>query len=168
MPSVEELFNDPNFLSLLAGVGIALDPEGVGGRLGKQAQSLIQGQAAQKVTEGQENVRAGQNVLTSASQMQPGPAKDEAVSYGLSLMSMTPPGQKGITKIAKQKAGGYTMDFDIVDGPLDTRSGVAQTQGSSAPSGGGGQVPGYGRREGPQTPEQRLENLLPFFLAPRQ
>lgn len=36
------LFNDPNFINFLAGTGAGLDPEGVGGALGKPAQAWNQ------------------------------------------------------------------------------------------------------------------------------
>ena len=39
---VNGVLSDPNFINLLAGVGAGLDPEGVGGAIGKATQGMIQ------------------------------------------------------------------------------------------------------------------------------
>src|SRR5437660_3028766 len=46
--SVAKLFQDPNFLSLLAGIGSRLDQYGVGGAIGGGTQEAIRAQASQR------------------------------------------------------------------------------------------------------------------------
>lgn len=48
--TLQQLFSNPNFLSLLAGVGARLDPQGVGGALGGATQDYLRAQAAQRFT----------------------------------------------------------------------------------------------------------------------
>ena len=48
--SLQRLFSNPNFISLLAGIGTNLDPQGVGGALGGAAQSAVRAKAAQEFT----------------------------------------------------------------------------------------------------------------------
>ena len=48
--SLQRLFSNPNFISLLAGIGANLDPQGVGGALGGAAQSAVRAKAAQEFT----------------------------------------------------------------------------------------------------------------------
>ena len=52
--SLEGLFGDPNFISFLAGTGAALDPNGVGGAVGKATQSMVQNQQMGKAMEKQD------------------------------------------------------------------------------------------------------------------
>lgn len=51
---VAGLFADPNFQSFLAGTGAALDPDGVGGAVGKATQSMIQNKQMGKAMEKQD------------------------------------------------------------------------------------------------------------------
>ena len=48
------LLADPNFQSMLAGIGTNLDPEGVGGAIGKPTQALIQNKQMGKAMEKQD------------------------------------------------------------------------------------------------------------------
>lgn len=48
------LFADPNFQSFLAGTGAALDPDGVGGAVGKATQGMIQNKQMGKAMEKQD------------------------------------------------------------------------------------------------------------------
>jgi hypothetical protein len=60
---IQRLFSNPNFLSLLAGIGAKLDPEGVGGAIGGPTQQLIANQAAQKV--GAKNLANSERLLSA-------------------------------------------------------------------------------------------------------
>lgn len=48
------LFGDPNFINFLAGTGAALDPDGVGGAVGKATQGMVQNQQMGKAMEKQD------------------------------------------------------------------------------------------------------------------
>ena len=52
-----DLSKDRNFMSLLAGIGTGLDPEGAGGIIGRPTTSLIQSMAAQEATAKQASQR---------------------------------------------------------------------------------------------------------------
>ena len=52
--SMEGLFGDPNFINFLAGTGAALDPNGVGGAVGKATQGMVQNQQMGKAMEKQD------------------------------------------------------------------------------------------------------------------
>jgi len=51
---ISGLFADPNFQSFLAGTGAALDPNGVGGAIGKTTQGMIQSKQMGKAMEKQD------------------------------------------------------------------------------------------------------------------
>lgn len=52
--SLGGLFGDPNFINFLAGTGAALDPDGVGGAVGKATQGMVQNQQMGKAMEKQD------------------------------------------------------------------------------------------------------------------
>ena len=52
--SMEGLFGDPNFINFLAGTGAGLDPNGVGGAVGKATQGMVQNQQMGKAMEKQD------------------------------------------------------------------------------------------------------------------
>jgi hypothetical protein len=55
------LFSNPNFLALLAGIGTQVDPQGVGGQIGRPTTQYIQNVAAQEAIEKQEQERRRYN-----------------------------------------------------------------------------------------------------------
>src|SRR6266403_5260247 len=61
--SMSQLFSNPNFLSLLAGIGAKMDPEGVGGIIGIPTQQFIANKAAQEA--GAKNLAASKELSDS-------------------------------------------------------------------------------------------------------
>lgn len=133
------LFNDRNFLNMLAGTGAGLDPEGVGGAVGKATQQYIRSLATQEAVakEDAEKKRFNEQLL--------------AILGGLTPKEMAGP--------TSMKIGPDKMTLDI------TRPGAI---GGGAVAGGetniGSQLT---TSPGPTLPKSptgyNLSDILPFF-----
>lgn len=167
------LLADRNFLALLAGVGQAIDPQGVGGRLGAVARTNIASQAAQDRATQQ---AAAQNAQTRM-------VIDALSQYG----GLTPANTPGVTAL-KATPTGVQMDITpsgapgAPSAPQGLEQPIRQTpfgQGSEAPQ--APQAPlvspessiaaptdvgvGVPTTGSPRARRDRLSALLPFYSA---
>ena len=117
--SVAKLFNDPNFVNLLAGIGAKLDPQGVGGALGTSTIAFNQAKAAQA---------AGAKTIANNARLMRSYEK-----VATRLGGMTPPGVEGATSLRVNKDGSYTATGNIGD----DASQQDQLDDMLAPYGGG-------------------------------
>lgn len=153
-----DLFADPNFLSLLAGLGARLDPQGVGGAIGGAVTQGIQSQAAQKSLAGQEKSRMGTSALLLSRLLPEGEQQTQMVQRAIDLLGLTPKGTKGVTGLEMGKDGGITLKIDPATTPLNQQGPVSQEPTiTSAPSTG---IVSSTRR--PQRSSQ-LNALIPFY-----
>ena len=94
--SLGGMFADPNFQLLLANMGKAADPEGVGGVVGGAAANMISSKAAQTALEKRDAQRQAQiNRLVEL--------------HG----GFTPKDTPGVTSIKRTPSGGVTFDLDL-------------------------------------------------------
>lgn len=168
--SLGGMFADPNFQLLLANMGKAADPEGVGGVIGGAAANMISSKAAQTTLEKRDAQRQAQiNRLVEL--------------HG----GLTPKDSPGVTSIKRTPSGGVMLDVDLP--PLDTSIGpgsqttqlatqatqrkqpLTQTQSAPAPvSNMPGSVPQTQIAPTPvrtvsvRRPE--LDEIFPFYSAP--
>lgn len=169
--TVNSVFNDPNLIQLLAGIGARLDPEGIGGALGVPAIQMSQARSAQSALAGQETQRRGSNLLAMAQLMPEGEQRNMYVQQAISLLGgLTPKGQPGVTGIKMAPTGGVTLDVDAPGTASEAaQQYISESAGTSAPQagvtlpgvaptpGGGFALPA--RRES-QIP---LSSLVPFY-----
>jgi hypothetical protein len=99
--SIGNMFSDPNFLQLLAGIGAAADPEGAGGVIGKPTMNLIKSKAAQSA---------------AAKQLESGAAeRDELRQQHRELLNrlgpITGPSEAGLNSI--KPAANRTVNIDL-------------------------------------------------------
>ncbi len=171
MPGV---FEDPNFLQLLAGFGAGLDPKGVGGALGRSAMAYGGAVASQKRADTQDEVQNAQVKLLLDALAQHGmPTPKE--QPGLNNATLTPDGVKLDISTAQplqgQGGGGSEVSSPtpVSTTPsvgTDATSSTATSSPFSAPlpslaqpaSVGGGDL---GRRTA------LIRALLPLLLGPR-
>lgn len=116
--SIGKLFEDPNFIAMLAGVGAATDPSGVGGILGNATTTLVRNRAAQSA---------------AAKQLEEGRLEREDMrQQHRELMQrlgpITAPDRPGLNSIKPAKDG--TVDIDIV--PPDASKLVSDLNGFTA------------------------------------
>ena len=97
------LFADPNFINFLAGTGAALDPEGVGGALGKPVQAWNQNKQMGKAMEKQDQ------------------------RWG-SLMEAMAGGKVGKATLKEDGKGGSTVTLGAPEGGLGTLNQQPATQ----------------------------------------
>lgn len=125
---ISQLFSDPNFLGLLAGVGARLDPEGVGGAIGVPAQQLIQGQAAQKALGEQEKRRSALTTLAASSLLPDNdPRKNDFLNRAISYLGgMTAPDKEGVTGVKVGPGGNYLLDITPPKAPINAEGPYSQ------------------------------------------
>lgn len=92
--SISGLFENPDFLRMLAGIGAEMDPQGAGGILGRAATTMIKSKAAAK---------AGEQTLN----------EDGEVTRKLG--PLTPKGTQGPNKITRKSNGSLDIDVDHSD-----------------------------------------------------
>lgn len=136
MPTLEELFSDRNFLSLLAGTGARLGAGGAGEAIGVPTQQFIQGLAAQEVAAKQEKRRSEFDQMLK-----------QAVRALAGEGGLTPKEVPGPTSVKQTPTG---MSIDITT-PVSPGAGIAGGA-SAAPT----------EQEGT---ESEATSLLPFFRA---
>ena len=95
-----DLFQDKNFLALLAGTGQGLDPEGVGGAIGGPTQQMIKNVAMQEAAQGLSKER--QEHMKQLTQLLTG------------LGGISAPGQPGVTSLKMGKDGNIMMDLNPI------------------------------------------------------
>ena len=93
--SLEALFNNPNFINMLARVAQGLDPQGVGGALGGAAVAFNKDVAAQR---GAAALMQRQRIL------------DENPSGVLGQL-MTPRGMPGLTSVSRLSGGDLRLEY---------------------------------------------------------
>jgi hypothetical protein len=135
------LFQDRNFLSLLAGIGAGLDPKGVGGALGNASQQAIAGQAAQERAAKQ---AAAQNAQTKM-------VIDALNNYG----GLSPKESPGVTSLSATPEG---VKMEIT--PQAQQEGEAAAASAPTPQ---AQATTGMRPTG--TNRDRISALLPFYSA---
>lgn len=94
--SFSKMLADPNFQLLLANMGKAADPEGVGGVIGGAAANMISSKAAQGAMEKSEAQRQTQ-------------IKQLIDTLG----GVTPKDKPGVTSIKRTPSGGLALDYDL-------------------------------------------------------
>lgn len=119
--SVLDLFSNPNFQSLLAGIGAKLDPQGVGGALGTATQQYVQSLAAQKALAQQETAR----------QQQRQDVQDLIRAHMRSLGGITPPGEGGLNSV---KIGPDKIMYDFQLPPLPNLGPTTPTPTPASPT----------------------------------
>ena len=138
-----DLLGDANFQQLLAGVGSSLDPEGVGGALGKATIAYTRNKAAQSLAAKQlDESRSDRQELRDYHRTlidklggitpagQPGvnslkPTRTGSLSLDVDspdparlvsdLGGFTPSGRAGVNSISRSPAGSYLVDLDVTD-----------------------------------------------------
>jgi hypothetical protein len=103
--SVYDFFANPNMQLLLAGLGTELDPEGIGGKLGRPTTALIKGQSAQRA---------------ATQQLEAGKAEREALREQHRLLldrlgPITGPDKVGLNGIKPAANGTVNIDTNIAD-----------------------------------------------------
>lgn len=143
------LFSDPNFLSLIAGVGGALDPEGFGGQLAKATQSLVQSRASQKSAGVQQDAAHKAWVQAMAN------------AYG----GPSGPSTEGITKQSLDDKGNLTLTLTP---PMDARPTMLQQPGYVAPQNAGTAPGSYSTPTGGTSVPQQTLQQPPTLVASNQ
>jgi hypothetical protein len=120
------LFRDPNFLALLAGIGANMDPEGPGGWIGRPAQQMINNVAGQTAMAEQEEKRKGANALAQIQLMPDGPEKDAALSQAIQMLAANPTikGRPGATTVTRTPTG-YNISAETSTGIAENQKAVA-------------------------------------------
>lgn len=114
MATIAEILADPNFQSLLAGIGARLDPEGVGGALGGATTQFIQSRAAQNAVTKQDEQRQTSNDLAVAMMLPEGEQKTFFLNRAMNrLGGLTPKGQPGVTGLTMGPDGSATLKMDL-------------------------------------------------------
>ncbi len=162
------LLSDPNFQSLLAGVGARLDPQGVGGALGGATQGYLNQKALQKTAkekENQQNIRHA-DILSALDR----------------VGGITPKGQQGGDTISRNDDGSLKVtSTHIPDAPISTEAPQAPGDYSTAIPAGtppitstpvSPAIPAAGVSTSPQlgttpaiTPRNEARNFYPFSRA---
>jgi len=154
--SVGSLFQDRNFLNLLAGIGSRVGgPGSVGEAIGVPTQGMIQGKAMQEALAGSEASRKSQ--------------MDQLIKIlaGLSPGDMTPKEEAGPTAL-KTSPGGYTLDITspIKEENVGTPTSTAFPAGASSRSQQVGQpfkAPGSPKAASPGGGGYNLSDIIPFY-----
>jgi hypothetical protein len=121
------LFQDRNFLSLLAGIGQGLDPKGIGGALGAPTRAIIASQAAQERAASQAAAQNAQTKMVIDALRQHGGLTPKE-SPGVTSFSATPEGVKFEVTPQAGEAGG-------LDQPIAPTAPIGATQnGAVAPT----------------------------------
>ena len=128
-----DLAKDRNFLSLLAGIGTGLDPEGVGGAIGKPTIGYLQSKAAQEATAKSTGQRQKFNEMLIKM-----------------LGGMTPKDQEGLTSL---KAGPDNVTLDIT-----TPGGQQAVEGATATPAAPTATPAT-----PEAAGINLSDIIPFL-----
>lgn len=121
---IGKLFSDPNVQLLLANMGKAADPEGVGGVVGSAAANMISSKAAQTAIEKRDAARAQQ-------------IKQLIDLHG----GLTAPDKPGINSIKSTPSGSFALDLNLPEpnAPVGTGTVLApppeRTQPLVAPTG---------------------------------
>jgi hypothetical protein len=137
------LFQDRNFLSLLAGIGAGLDPKGVGGALGGASQQAIAAQAAQERAAKQ---AAAQNAQTKM-------VIDALNNYG----GLSPRESPGVTSLSATPEG---VKMEITPQTQQQEGAVAPETAAPSPQ---AQATTGIRPTG--TNRDKINALLPFYSA---
>lgn len=129
--SLGKLFEDPNFINLLAGVGASIDPTGVGGILGNATMKLVSSKQAQRAGEKTLN-ETGRDVVTrKLGPVTPidreGPNSIKSNSNGSldidvntrdsgklvsTLGGYTPLGIEGVNRVTRTPRGSFLINYD--------------------------------------------------------
>ena len=157
--TLARLLANPNFQTLLAGIGTGLDPEGVGGAIGRPTIGAIQSQAAQKAIGEQENLRRGTNLLAIAS-MVPEDERGPYIQQALAMLGgLGPLDKPGPNSVKMEKDGTATINVTIprMPNPMD----IQQEQGPR-------ELPAGVTAPKATTPRQQqsrglLSRLIPFY-----
>lgn len=125
--SFTNLFSDPNFINMLAGIGAEMDPEGAGGILGRAAIGLNKAKAAQKAAQATLH-RNPPGMVSDVSADTPLAPTPTTAAPNLERLSytpvdqkqqmneigdlLTPPGSPGFTSATKDKSGALSVKYD--------------------------------------------------------
>jgi len=171
MANGNKLINDPNFWNLIAGIGAGLDPEGVGGAIGRPTIAFNKSNIAAKALAEQEASRKGSNLFMLSMMLpedDPRKAKLREEAFNMLAGIMTPPDKKGLTSIKMGPKGNIIFDWAPADasplepqGPQtqDTTATTSSTVGTTAP---GGQ-PTLSTEPRKRVQSLRLDEIVPFY-----
>lgn len=106
--SINKVLEDPNVLNMMSTLGIALDPEGPGGYIGRAAQGMV-------------------------SSRQAGRATSKALADTRLDATLTPPGQPGTTSIERNKDGSTTITGDYTNSPITPTAQPATPRAQQVP-----------------------------------
>ena len=140
------LFSNPDFISLLAGIGQRLDPQGVGGALGGAAIDYQKAKAGQEAAKAlvARNTPPTRSPLTPAGV--PGPTSETTTTNADGTYSTTVKGDSPPTTVAPATAAVPT----VVEPPITPATPIAPTSAA------------------PQATSKTQMSQLPFSLAPTQ
>jgi hypothetical protein len=167
MADLNALFNDRNFVNLLANFGTGLDPQGVAGALGRATTAYTGAQAAGERADKVAAAQEQQNRLIV-----------DALRKGL-----TPPGTQGASSVSMGPGGNVKFDVDLRDAlgtptsaapvaPPPVAPPVAAPAANPPPLGGVTQAPPPVPNQPTTPPANQLgddiESLRPFYSALRR
>lgn len=161
---LNRLLTDRNFLSLLAGIGGGLDPQGPAGALGGATRNYIQSVATQEALGQQEKQRSASNLLALVAQLPEGEQKNEYLNRAINMLGgITTKGQPGVTAIKRGQDNQLTVDLDLPGAPAQgaapAPSGAPELQ--PPPASG---MPTLSTA--PRTARRGIASAIPFYYPP--